>query len=691
MATLEKIRSKSVFLLVVIGLALLAFVIGDFFTSGRTFFGTGTTIAKVGGQKIDVQEFQHRVEQANLQYQNSGQKIDQAVLQQQVLSQMIAEKLFNKEIDELGLVVTDSELTDAMLGANSQYVNQLVQQQTGIESAAMVNDMINNPAKYQLGQEQVQQIRDYWIGLEKQIEQELLQAKFQNLFAGTIVANQLDAKALYDENAATSHIAYAKKEYSSLPDDKFAVSDDEIKAEWNKTKKRYELSEPMRAVSYIAVGIVPSAGDLAAGKKAVENALSGLRYSNELEGLKDMPEFIVDRQTVTKSAIRDEQLKKFVDSASVATAERISVRGNEYTLAKLLGKTQAVDSVNVDMMMVNGTRAQVDSIVNALNGGTAWAEVAKSSLVSGSQDSTWVSLVDPNLAMLKSTLENTTVGQAFTPDTIADGGRVFRVRNRRAAVPVYDLAVVRYTIEPSDATVEQLTTSLQDFVDNNKTAADFEKNAPAAHYTTTPAKVSPSTPQLGRLEDSRDMVAWAMNAKKGEVSPVFGDESAGRVVALTVDDIYDSGYVPSTDPDVRSQLLAKIRDDKKAADLLGQYKGKAKDLAGYAKLMGSSVDSAAVTFGQFFISGLGANESEITARVANAKKGQLVGPVKGNTGVVVFQVADIDNSGRPYNFDESAMMYMQQRGAGVLMRQLTPILIGNEKITNNMLKFFNRN
>lgn len=45
MATLEKIRSKSVLLLIIIGVALLAFVIGDFFTSGRTLFGTGTTVA----------------------------------------------------------------------------------------------------------------------------------------------------------------------------------------------------------------------------------------------------------------------------------------------------------------------------------------------------------------------------------------------------------------------------------------------------------------------------------------------------------------------------------------------------------------------------------------------------------------------------------------------------------------------
>ena len=69
MATLQKIRSKSVLVLIIIGAGLLAFVIGDFFTSGRTLFGTGSTIAKVDGTSIDVQEFQRNVEQAAQQAQ----------------------------------------------------------------------------------------------------------------------------------------------------------------------------------------------------------------------------------------------------------------------------------------------------------------------------------------------------------------------------------------------------------------------------------------------------------------------------------------------------------------------------------------------------------------------------------------------------------------------------------------------
>lgn len=84
MATLQKIRSNSVLVLIIIGAGLLAFVIGDFFTSGRTLFGTGSTVAKVDGQAIDVQEFQRNVEQAAQQAQAAGRKVDYPTLQQQV-------------------------------------------------------------------------------------------------------------------------------------------------------------------------------------------------------------------------------------------------------------------------------------------------------------------------------------------------------------------------------------------------------------------------------------------------------------------------------------------------------------------------------------------------------------------------------------------------------------------------------
>ena len=205
MATLEKIRSKSVLLLIIVGAALLAFIIGDFFTSGRTFFGTGTTIAKVGDQKVDVQEFQRRVQQASQQAQQRGQRIDNAVLQQQVLDAMIAEKLFNQEIADLGITVTDAELTEMMVGKNSAYVDRMVQQQLGLPDAATAHDMAFNPTKYGMPQEQAMQLQQYWLDMEQNVEKMLLQQKFQTLFTGLLRCSTISLRAFFGLSATAGH------------------------------------------------------------------------------------------------------------------------------------------------------------------------------------------------------------------------------------------------------------------------------------------------------------------------------------------------------------------------------------------------------------------------------------------------------------------------------------------------------
>lgn len=689
MATLEKIRSKSVLLLVIIGVALLAFILGDFFTSGRTFFGTGTTIAKVGNQKIDIHQFQRKMEEASRQYQQSGQKIDQAVLQQQVLNQMLTEALYKQELNDLGLVVTDAELSDAMLGSGAMFTDRLVQQQVGVQSASQLHDMAYNPVKYGLEEAQAAQLRQYWVELENQIEQQLLQGKFQNLFAGTLVANELDAKALYDENASTSKFAYAKKEYSSLPDDQFEVSDAEIQNEWQKHKASYALPEENRNIRYIAVNINPSPEDRLASQQRVETALTALRNEEGTEGVQSMSDFVVDRQKTPLSAIRDAKVRSFADSASVGSAGLISQLADDYTLAKLLGKSQEVDSVNVDILAVAGNRATLDSLVNALNNGAKFADVANNPAVQQQQDSLWLSLTNPNMGELRTILASEATGKFFTPDTAANlqGGRIIRINRRRNPVPVVDLAVVTFTSEPSNATVNNLESSLINYINTNKDTKSFVENAAEAGYNAIPATVSASTPQINRMDESRDAIAWAMKAKKGEVSPVFGDLQTGRFIAVAVEDIYDD-YVPATDPQVKAFLTTKVRNDKKAAALIEQYKGKANNIQGYATAMETKVDTTTSTFGQPIIPKFGMNRSEVAAQIANAQKGKLVGPVKGVNSVLVMEVVEVDNQGRPYNFKESSTNFARTRGAYMLANSLPMILQGNDKVTNNMIEFF---
>ncbi len=686
MATLEKIRSHSVLLLVIIGLALLAFVIGDFFNSGHTLFGGGTTVAKVDGQSIDVQEFQSRLEMANQQLQASGQKVDGAVLQQQVLSQMINEALMTEEYNKLGLTVTDEELTNALVGPGSQYMDAFVQQQYGMESARQLCDIATNPTKYNLDAATSAQFRQLWSSLENQMEQSLLAQKYATLFNGAITANDLDAKAIYEENAVTRQVTFAKKDYSSLADDQFEPTDAEIEKVWNKQKELYRLPEQQRAINYIAVSIAPSKEDLIAAESRVGDAKVALLTQPSTDGLADMNDFVVNRNRVANSAITDKSLKAFADSAKTGSAEVISHIGNEYMLAKLLDRSVEVDSACIDFAMISGTKAHTDSIIAALNNGTTTlAEAAEGQ----AQDSIWVQLSNPQMGEMRSTILDAQAGTWFTPDTavVAQGARVMRVRSRKQPVNIVDIAVVTFSAEPSNATVNKLEADLRDFIRENNTAALFSENAAKAGYTAVPAYVSVSTPQIGRIEDTRSAIRWALEAKKGEVSPVFGDQQTGQLIAVALDDIYKD-YLPATDPQLRKTLSQEAMNDKKAESLISEYAGKANDVAGYAQLMGSSIDSTNVTFGQPLIAHLGYNESDILGTVAVAQKGQTVGPLKGNSAVVVLQVINEDSEGRPYIFTESASNFNRTRGNAMLGNAMPQIIQGNKKIDNRLMKFF---
>ena len=211
MSTLEQIRQRPILIISILGLALLLFILTTVDRPGELFTDSHT-VAKIDGEKIDYMEFQKRVEQQQEQLQQRGYtNVDVAQVQEYVLQQMVNETLMEKEYKRLGLVVTDRELSQAMLGTTPHpYVSQMVQSM-GIPSAQMFHDAAFNPTKNGIDPQQAQQLQQAWIALEKDTEQMLLQQKFITLFNGTLTANKLDAQAIYEGNASTATIAYAKK------------------------------------------------------------------------------------------------------------------------------------------------------------------------------------------------------------------------------------------------------------------------------------------------------------------------------------------------------------------------------------------------------------------------------------------------------------------------------------------------
>lgn len=690
MAVLEKIRSKSVFLLIVIGVALLAFIIGDFLNSGRSFFGAGTTVAKVDGTKISITDFQRRYEQYNQQLQASNQKVDGAVVQNQVLQDMVTEQLLEEEAEALGIDVTDAEITEAMTGQGAVPAVVQMARQLGLESPAQLHDLVFNPGKYGAQDADVAQVRAQWLEMEKNVTNQLKYQKIGVLLSGAIQANDLDKEAIAADMSTASTVDLVNVPYSSLDNKDFPVSDEELQARYEKEKSQFKTEDEIRKIHYIAVNIVPSQDDLAKAQKLFNSVDSTLRVTTGVESVRNISELTINQRTVRSNDV-DAATREFIASAAEGAVSAPRFRSDEHSLVKLLSKKMDVDSVNVDMLQVQGAKKVQDSVLNLLNSGKPFAEVADNK-VAGGQQNMWMNLMqmgaDSKSVEAKKKLL-AAGSEYFVIDSNNNAALIYRVNEKKAPKQMYEIAEVSYKVFPSDETIDNLRAGLQKYISANNTAKLFADNAIASGYQALEAEVTAETPQINGIESTRKEVQWAFGAEKGSVSSIYDKEGNDKMIAVALDDIIPAGYMPLSDSGVRSVIETKVRNDKKGEKLLADYKGKASDLAGYAKLMNVPVDTAVtITFSQDFIPVLRNMESKLTAEAPYAKQGSLNGPVKGDQGVFVYKVVKNEKSSTQMTPEQLAQRYSMSMGSAAVSRMAVEILKENKDIVNNLIDFY---
>lgn len=688
MATLEKIRQRSVLLVSVIGVALVLFII-TLVDNPFAMFQDTTSIAKVGGHKISIEEFNRRAEMASQQQQqqNGGASVDNAVLQAQVLQQMVTEALMSDEYDKLGLTVTPQELTQAMVGETAHpYVSQWASQFG--TTPRQLYDMIFTPAQYGIDPQAAEQFKAQWIQMENAIEAELKSAKFQNLLAGAIAANKLDAKSLFDENAKTYQIAYTKTDLYTVPDSVANVTDADMRSLYKEHQEEYALIEPTRLVTYVNLPVVASAQDRLAAQQAVENAIVALRNEPAMEGIAGQSAFVIKRTESPVSAITPAALKTFLSEAAVNDVELVSNTGTVMEIAKLLGKSDKVDEMTYDMVGINTEEVSVDSIMPLL---AAAAEIDSVAGVTGSQKAQTVTLSTSGLpADAIEKFRTAAIGKFFEVGSQGTVTVLARVTERKAPVTMVEYGTATYNVEPSQETYNALRTQLQQFLDSTATASSFTmENALRHNLSASQAMVTPSSPAIANIPESRDMVHWVMDAKKGQVSGIFDDDRNSRLSAVALVDLYED-YMPATNNNVADRLRMQATNNKKAESLIAKYQGKGNSVSDYAAAMNSSVDTTTVNFSQLYIPRLGAQQPALTAAVAAAQPGQVVGPMKANGSVIVFDVISVDESNMPYNEDDYVLNFNRSRGNQPIVNRIPAILMGRNKIENRTLKFYTR-
>ena len=223
MATLEKIRSKSVLLIVIIGVALLAFIVGDALTNSRNLFGDHTTVAKVGGSKIDISEYQQKREELNRRLEEARQQnpqqfanFDTQVLAQMAIDELIGTRLLDESVEKLGIRTSPEQLRFYVLEnpVNQQGLSAIMRQLqavgVNVTTPAQAYDVIFNPTRNGLTEAQAEPFKRAWVAMEQETARMIKRNTYQRLVYSTVKANDLDRKALYNDFVNLEGIVYGQ-------------------------------------------------------------------------------------------------------------------------------------------------------------------------------------------------------------------------------------------------------------------------------------------------------------------------------------------------------------------------------------------------------------------------------------------------------------------------------------------------
>ena len=711
MATLEKIRSKAGLLVLVVGLALFAFIIGDFLNSGSTYFRQSQErIAEIDGEVIKIQDYQARVDEMTEIYkmQSGSASLPEEYMtqiRQSVFDGMVQEIVLDEATQKLGMVVGPEELFDMVQGENIspliQQMQMFVNPQTGaFDKSALLTFLkqidVDNIATYPAEQQaQLQQAQRFWMFWEKNIKRQRLESKYTTLLSKAIAANALDAKAAFDESVENSDIVYAMQSYATIPDSTIAVSDSEIKQLYEQRKESYK-QKASKIIDYIAVDIRPSKEDYDKVQADIESVKSELETTDRVADLVNENSEVPDVDAFFTENALDAEMKQFATTAEVGAIYGPVFDNDKYRLFKLIDKTNAPDSVKVSHIMLAGkgeaeTKALADSLLTVLKGGASFEELAKQFSADQAAENggelgwfTEATALRGVNAEFKDAVFGTPLNQIAVVKSMY-GTHLVKVTEKTANVAKYKVADIDMTVSPSSKTYSNIYNELNQFISNNHSLEKLTANAKEAGYNlVSDATVTKDDQLLGSVQNSRQVIRWAFQNDKGAISEIF--ECNDKFVVAAMKGSLDEGYRPVelVAAPLKAELIAQKKGEQIAAALAAKN---LTSVEAYAEAMGAKVDSVKfVNFATRRISGIGI-EPNLNAAVAMAQVDQVSAPVKGNNGVYVFKVYARNKDAKTYDEAEQVRT-LDATNAYRVGFQAIQSLINKAEVEDNRIRFY---
>ncbi len=630
MTSLQKIRNHGALLIAVVGIAMLAFILGDFLNSGSSFFHRSReNVAVIEGNKVHYTEYEAANEQLTEVYKLETGRSDfdeemTTQLRNQVWSMLVMDYTMRAQAEKIGMAITADELKELCIGENPHQI--IASRRTFMDENGQFNrDAVINllQAINQEGEEaedaNLQQAKNYWMYWEKALRITYMQEKYTALLQHLLKVNSLEAQYAFDARQKGVSIEYVMQPYFAIADSLVSVNEKDIKALYKKHKEQYKQT-PNRAIKYIAYDIVPSEDDFKAEEALMNNLKEDFQTAEDITLVVNTnSDIMYDGFDYSESTV-PAQFKEFAfaKGAKVGDCTDILFENNTYAMARIMQCGYSMpDSIELKAIIPEGE----------------------------DQELGWFTANE----LPKNIAEKAFATKRGGQFTIAQGmGELtYEVMEVSAATPKVKLAILSRSVTPSSKTYSTIYNNAKQFIVANPTLEAMETAAQEAGMAVIPQyNLTATTDKVGQLKSSRPIVRWAFEAKEGQVSDVF--ECGQQFIIAALAEVNDSEY--RSLESVRAELTYEATNNAKAAYIKEQLNG-VETLAAAAEVLGQSIQSVErVSLADTRLGNAGMEPSVIGTAIALGEN-KLSQPIQGNMGVFLIQTGMAMNTNEEFNVE----------------------------------------
>ena len=645
MAVLSKIRERSMFLIIIIGLALFAFVldpstIGDFFSSNKV-----NEIGEVNGETITRQEFATAVDQYK---QQTGGRISEMQAAKTVWDNIVRKKIYQNQLTEAGITVGETDVWNEVLNAPSVKNNPQFLNEAGLFEEAKLKQFLADT------KENNSQMWDAWSNYLTQIKENAEKNTYNNLVTAGLGASLKEGEDAYFTENTKLNAQFVYVPYSSVADSLVTISKSEIEAYINANPAAFK-TEASRDIAYVTFDIVATPED----EKAIQNEVADLindfkTTTNDKEFFNENDSDInLDFNFIYKNQVNSSVSSEIFNGAKGDVFGPYKDQGY-FKISKIVEVTKMPDSVKSSHILIPFAGAQratpdvsrteeeaqklADSLLAVVkNTSSKFAQLAKdfssdkgSSEKGGEYDWYNYARMTPEFRDFTFQGKSGDMGVVKSPF----GFHVIKIDDQKNSQNVLQLATFAKKIVPSEATENSVFQQAEEFAlavskENNFFEAAKEKN-----YISKPAiglkVLDENIPGLG---NQRQIVSWAFgNATKVKDFKRFDLE--GKHVVAFVTGKEEKGLQSATK--ATSIVRPILLNQKKAALLRASLKGES--LQAIATANNTSVrTSNGVTLKSPTLSGAG-SEPKVVGAMYYAELNKLYNNIEGKLGVYAFNV-----------------------------------------------------